>query len=93
MTPEQRKLRARAGAHALHAKHDSKRITEKARAARERARYERLADPDGLLGPEERRRRAEHLRKADEAKRALRASLVESRRQAAEEWRRSGAAG
>jgi hypothetical protein len=47
------------------------------------ARYENQADPDGLLSPEERRRRAEHLRAADMKRKALRSAVVRRERKAA----------
>jgi len=47
----------------MHARNDPKAITGKARAGF-LAKFEREADPDGVLSPEERRRRAEHLRSA-----------------------------
>jgi len=55
--------RARIGAFALHAKYDSRQIA--ARATRGfLARFEREVDPDGLLSPEERTRRAEYARRS-----------------------------
>ncbi|OKJ06798.1 hypothetical protein [Kitasatospora sp. CB01950] len=64
MTPGERKLRARLGAHASWAKTaDPSSRTAKARAAA-MARFEGEVDPDGVLTPEERLRRAEHARKA-----------------------------
>ena len=53
----------RIGAHMAHAKHGGEAMT---RAARKgfMARFEREADPDGVLPPEERARRAEHLKRA-----------------------------
>ena len=56
-------MRARMAAHMLHAKRDSHEIAAKARAGFD-ARFEREADPDGVLPEPERIRRAEHLRKA-----------------------------
>jgi hypothetical protein len=71
LTPEQRKLRARLAAHTLHAK-----VTDPAAhtaAARREFlnRFEREVDPDGVLSPDERARRAEHARKAYFARLAL----------------------
>jgi hypothetical protein len=63
LTPAERTLRARLGAHALHSKYNSRELTAPARAAF-RARFEREVDPDGTLAPAERARRAAHLRKA-----------------------------
>lgn len=70
LSPSQRSMRARIGAHALHATHDSRELTAPARAAF-LARFEAEVDPDGVLPEVERRRRAEHARKAYFAKLAL----------------------
>jgi len=70
MSPAERSLRARIAAHAMHARNDPVEITAKARAAF-LAKFERQADPEGVLPPEERRRRAEHLRSAHFARLAL----------------------
>jgi hypothetical protein len=72
-TPEQRRQRARKAAHTLHATHDSKEITAQARAAFN-SRFEKEVDPEGLLSPEERQRRAEHARKAYFVSLALKSS-------------------
>ncbi len=64
MTPEQRTLRARMAAHALHAGiADPAAATAPARQAF-LDRFERQVDPDGVLSPDDRRRRAEHARKS-----------------------------
>ena len=63
LTAAERTLRARLGAHAMHAKHDSRETTRAARAA-SLSRFERQVDPDGILEPAERARRADHARKA-----------------------------
>ncbi len=63
LSPSQRSLRARIGAHALHASHDSRELTAPARAAFS-ARFEAEVDPDGILPEAERKRRADHARKA-----------------------------
>lgn len=70
-------LLGRIGAHVTHGTHDSRAITANARAAF-LTRFEARADPDGVLPPEERRRRAEHLRRAYFARLSLKA--VEVRR-------------
>jgi hypothetical protein len=77
MTPFERSLRASAAAHAKHARHDPYEST-KAAMAGTWAKYEKQADPDGLLDPNERRRRARHLLKADLA-RVRQAALRRSR--------------
>ena len=63
LSPEERTLRARLAAHAMHAKHDARRTTVKARGAF-LTRFEREVDPEGVLNPEERARRAEHALRA-----------------------------
>jgi hypothetical protein len=47
----------------MHAQHDARRTTASGRAAF-LTRFEAEVDPDGKLAPEERRRRAEHARRA-----------------------------
>ena len=60
----ERILQARIAAHALHAKvADEAAHTAPARTAF-LSRFEREVDPDGVLEPEERSRRAEHAKKA-----------------------------
>ena len=68
--PSERALRARMAAHAMHGRHDARATTAKARAAF-LARFEQQADPDGLLTPAERERRAQQLRSAYFAQLAL----------------------
>ena len=63
LTPAERTLRARLAAHAMHARHDARQTTANGRAAF-LARFEAEVDPDGTLAPKERRRRAEHARRA-----------------------------
>jgi len=63
LTPEERTLRARIGAQALHAKHDAKVTTAKARETFLQ-RFELEVDPDGLLDPAERATRAEHAKRS-----------------------------
>ncbi len=58
-----RVLRGRIGAYRLHAGHDPRETTAKARAAFASS-FERQVDPAGLLAPAERLRRAEAARKA-----------------------------
>jgi truncated hemoglobin YjbI len=61
--PEEMSRRGRIGAHRLHATHDPRETTAKARETF-LTQLERAVDPDGTLSPEERRRRAEHAKKA-----------------------------
>lgn len=70
MSPAQRILRARIGAYSLHATHDGKETTAKARAAF-LARFELQVDPDGTLDPADRARRAEAALKAHMSRMAL----------------------
>ena len=79
LNPGERALRGRVGAHILHATHDSRAITAKARAAF-LARFEKQVDPSGVLPPDERRRRADHLRKAHFARLALKSAQARRRR-------------
>lgn len=73
LTPELLSLRARIGAHALHAKHDPTVTTAAGRAAF-LARFEKEVDPDGTLTPEERSRRAQHAIKAHMSRLALKSA-------------------
>jgi hypothetical protein len=63
MSPEDRVLSARLAAHVLHSRYDSKELTAPARRAF-LDRFEKEVDPDGILPPAERERRAAHLKKA-----------------------------
>src|SRR5215211_5305758 len=81
----ERSLRARLAAYALHAQNDPRETTANARAAF-LARFDREVDPQGLLEPDERRRRAEQARRvyfarlslaAVKARQAKRAALVQ----------------
>jgi hypothetical protein len=64
LTPEQRAMRASIAAHVQWAKETDP--TARTAGARKAfmERFEREADPDGVLDPAERARRAEHLRRA-----------------------------
>lgn len=74
MTPEQRSLRARLAAHASWAKtQDPSARTRPARDA-QLEKFMREVDPDGELPEPERRRRAEHARRAHMTRLALRSS-------------------
>lgn len=63
LTPEQRSLRARLAAHAMHAQHDSRATSAKARAAFAKSFLDQV-DPDRILPEAERLRRAESARSA-----------------------------
>lgn len=78
--PRQRQLIGSIGAHESWA-----RTTDRtARTANGRRafldRFEREVDPDGILSPEERARRAEHARKAYFQRLALKSAQARSRR-------------
>lgn len=73
----QRTIRARAAAFALHAQ--GKTSTSAATAA-SMARFETQVDPDRVLTPEERARRAEYARKSYFTSLALKASRARSSR-------------
>ena len=60
---DDRALRGRIGAYRLHATHDSREITAPARKAF-LSRFESEVDPEQVLTPEERNRRADMARKA-----------------------------
>lgn len=79
MTPEQRVLRARIAAHSRWAKQDPREGTAVARAAF-LDRFEHEVDPDHLLSPQERLRRAGSARKAYFARLALASSRARSAR-------------
>lgn len=79
LTPAQRSLRARIAAHALHAKGGTN--TKPATAAFLN-RFAREVDPDGILSPEERARRAAHARTSYMQSLALKASRARSGRRA-----------
>jgi hypothetical protein len=66
-------LAARVGAYAQKAKHDSRELTKNARAASPASPsyFEAAVDPDGVLDPAERTRRAEAARKSYFARLAL----------------------
>jgi hypothetical protein len=63
LTAAERSARARMGAYAQQAQHDTREMTQKARETF-LSRFEREVDPDGVLLPAERARRAEAARKA-----------------------------
>ena len=82
LSPAERTLRARLAAHAMHGRHDARATTAKARAAF-LAKFEQQADPDGLLTPAERERRAQQLRSAYFAQLALASAKARRARRAA----------
>ena len=76
-----RALRGRIGAHRLHATHDPRETTKAARLAFWSS-FEREVDPDGLLSPEERARRASHARAAHFARLAYLSARTRAARSA-----------
>lgn len=83
LTPEQRILRARMAAHQSWANTPDR----KARTARAReaalTRFEREVDPDGMLDPVERAKRAESAQKAYMTRLSYKASVARRRRKPA----------
>ena len=75
----ERVLIARMGAHALHAQHDPKATTAKARQVRA-DHWAQQVDPDNQLPPEERARRAKH---------ALQAHMIDLARRSAKARKRA----
>ena len=69
LDPTDLTLRGRIGAYRLHATHDPRETTQKARETF-LSRFEREVDPDGTLPENEPRRRAEHARRAYFSRRA-----------------------
>jgi hypothetical protein len=78
LTPEEAALRGRIGALVLHSRRDPRETTAKARAAF-LANFERQVDPEGVLAPEERRRRAEYARRAHFARLALKSARARAK--------------
>jgi len=80
MTPEQRVMRARIAAHTRWA-NTGDRAAATAAARRAAAdRWERQVDPDGVLDPDERARRAEHAKRAHFQRMALRSAQSRARK-------------
>src|SRR5215204_518038 len=88
-SPAERSLRARLAAYALHAQRDPRETTANGRAAF-LARFDREVDPEGLLEPEERRRRAEQARRAYFARLSLAAVKARQAKRAAHAQRPEG---
>lgn len=72
-------IAGRIGSHVTHGRHDSREITAPARRAFLN-RFEKEADPEGVLPFEERARRARHLRAAYFTRLALRSAQVRRQR-------------
>jgi hypothetical protein len=84
-----RSLRARIGAHASHATHDSTSLTEAARATC-LARFLDEVDPNRVLSEDERNRRAGHARRAYFARLAMKSAQARAKKRAPSRNRRSG---
>ena len=82
--PNEMALRGRIGAFRLHATHDPRATTAKARAAF-LSRFETEVDPDGVLDPSERDRRALAARSAYFARLALKSARARRRRRGTRE--------
>ena len=80
--PEEMARRGRLGAAVLHSKYDGRQLTAASRAVF-LARFEAEVDPDGVLPPEERAKRAEHARRAYFAGLALKSAKARRSRKAA----------
>lgn len=80
LTPAERSMRARLGAHASWARTTDR--TARTAAARSAAlrRFEEQVDPEGQMVPEERHRLAEHARKAHMLKLSMAAAKARRRR-------------
>lgn len=74
MTPGERTLRARTAVHTSWANTTDRRKRTSNGTAAFLARFERQVDPDGVLPPEERARRAESAKKAHMAALSLKAA-------------------
>ena len=84
----ERSLRARLAAYALHAQRDPRETTANGRAAF-LARFDREVDPEGLLEPDERQRRAEQARRAYFARLSLAAIKARQAKRAAQARRKA----
>jgi len=71
LSSAERRLRAQLAVHTSWANTTDRTARTAPATAASMARFETQVDPDGLLPPEERARRAEHLRKAHMAKLAF----------------------
>lgn len=81
MTAADRSSRAKIAAHTRWANTDPREASEAARR-RQMDRFERQVDPDGVLAPAERARRAEHARRAYMQRLALKSAQSRRRKKA-----------
>jgi hypothetical protein len=82
LSPERASALGKIGSRVSHSRHDLTELTANARQAF-RDSFERQVDPDHLLEPDERARRAEALRKAHYYRMALKSAEVRSAQKAA----------
>lgn len=82
LTASERSLRARMAAHARHAQIDDPTAATAPGRKAFMDKFEKQVDPDGLLTPKERARRAAHARKSYFAGLALKSSRARARRKA-----------
>lgn len=82
LTPEQRSLRARMGAHALHATGKTNTAPARANSPQSLDYSARKVDPDNLLTEADRARRAEHARRQYMVGLALKSSQARAARKA-----------
>jgi hypothetical protein len=82
MTPAERSLRGRIGAHVVHQRHSGRELTASARTAF-LARFEAAVDPEGVLPEDERKRRAEHALKEHMARLSYASARVRRQRASA----------
>lgn len=83
MTPEQRSMRARLGAHTKWANTTDRTAAMAPARKAWKDRWLRLANPDGTLSPERTQAKAEQLEKAHYQRMALKSSLARARRRSA----------
>lgn len=82
LTPAQRSLRSRIGAHRSWANTTDRAARTKPARDAAMARFEREVDPEGVLSPEVRAQRAEAARKAYYAQLAYKSARVRAKRRA-----------
>jgi hypothetical protein len=80
LTPEQRVLRARMGAYAMHAQGKTNTAPARANSPQSLVYWAKKVDPDGTLPEAERARRAEHARKQYLIGLSLKSSQARARR-------------
>lgn len=83
MTPEQRSLRSRIGAHSKWSRCDDRSAATASARKAFADRWEKQVDPDGVLPASERARRAEHAKKAYFQLLAMKSAQARARRKAA----------